>query len=141
MIDYYLKFPDQATMLEALRPLGLTYIAQEPKLDENGNYVYIAKTFQESEVIYDEEGGEPVGREPLFDDQGNPVMGEWQEQVYEDVEKVSQGGHQFACWEVGLLPDSPTDWHLNLRVVDPEFDVSSLEQYAVFPKMARCVWA
>ena len=89
MIDYFLKFPDQATMLEALRPLGMTYTT---------------------------EGDEPV-------------------------EMVSQGGHQYACWEVGLLPDSPTDWHLNLRVVDPEFDVSSLEQYAVSPQHPRCVWA
>ena len=140
MKDYYLRFPDQATMLEALRPLGMTYIAQEPKLDEHGNYVYITKNFQEAEVIYDEEGGEPVGREPLFDDQGNPVMGEWQEKVYEDVEKVSQGGHQYAAHEVGELPDT-TGWHLNLRVVDPEFDVSSLEQYAVSPRNPRCVWA
>jgi hypothetical protein len=86
MNDLYLRFSDQATMLEALRPLGMTYTTDE-------------------------------------------------------VEMVSQGGHQYACWEVGLLPDSPTDWHLNLRVVDPEFDVSSLEQYAVFPRNPRCVFA
>lgn len=85
MIDYFLKFPDQATMLEALRPLGMTYTTDE-------------------------------------------------------VEMVSQGGHQYACWLVGEI-EGADGVHLNLRVVDPEFDVSSLEQYAVSPQHPRCVWA
>ena len=86
MRDYYLKFIDQATMLEALRPLGMTYTTEG------------------------------------------------------DEEMVSQGGHQYAAWELGLIEGSE-DWHLNLRVVDPEFDVTSLEQYAVFPRNPRCVFA
>ena len=85
MNDLYLKFPDQATMLEALRPLGMTYTTDE-------------------------------------------------------VEMVSQGGHQYACHEVGELPEA-TGSHLNLRVVDPEFDVSSLAEFEVYPRNAKCVWA
>jgi hypothetical protein len=88
MTDHYFRFPDQATMLEALRPLGMTYTT---------------------------EGDEPV-------------------------EMVSQGGHQFAAHEVGEI-SGVEGWHLNLRVVDPEFDVTSLEQYAVSPRQPRCVFA
>jgi len=91
MRDYYLKFPDQATMLEALRPLGMTYTV---------------------EATEDTEA----------------------------TEQVSQGGHQYACHEVGEIADVE-GWHLNIRLVDPEFDLSSLEQYRVEPKNPRCVWA
>jgi hypothetical protein len=88
MTDHYLKFPDQATMLSALRPLGMTYMS---------------------------EGDEPV-------------------------EMVSQGGHQYAAHEVGEI-SGVEGWHLNLRVVDPEFDVSALDEYAVQPRNPKCVWA
>lgn len=91
MTDYYLKFIDQATMLEALRPLGITYTVDAT---------------EETEA----------------------------------VEMVSQGGHQYAAWEVGEIT-GVEGWHLNLRVVDTEFDVTSLEQYAVTPRNPRCVWA
>ena len=86
IVDHYFRFPDQATMLSALRQLGMTYTTEEP------------------------------------------------------VEMVSQGGHQFAAHEVGELPEA-TGYHLNLRVVDPEFDVSSLAEFEVFPRNLRCVWA
>ena len=88
MIDKYYKFPDQATMLSALRPLGMTYTT---------------------------EGDEPV-------------------------EMVSQGGHQYATWTVGEI-EGVEGFHLNVRVVDPEFDVSSLAEFEVFPRNLRCVWA
>jgi hypothetical protein len=91
MRDYYLRFPDQATMLEALRPLGMTYT---------------------TEATEDTEA----------------------------TEQISQGGHQYAAHEVGEI-DGVEGWHYNLRVVNPEFDVSSLEQYAVTPANPRCVWA
>ena len=83
--DHHFRFPDQATMLEVLRQIGMTY-------------------------------------------------------TVEDTEQISQGGHQYAAWEVGEI-EGAEGWHYNLRVVDPEFDVSSLEQYAVNPKHPRCVWA
>lgn len=54
--------------------------------------------------------------------------------------QVSQGGHQYAAWEVGEIPGY-TGWHLNLRVVDESFDVSSLEPFRVIPSAPRCVWA
>ena len=53
---------------------------------------------------------------------------------------VSQGGHKYAAWEVGTI-EGKDGWHLNVRVVDPEMDVSVLEQYAVYPKNPVCVWA
>jgi hypothetical protein len=58
----------------------------------------------------------------------------------EPVEMVSQGGHQYAAHEVGLI-DGVEGWHLNLRVVDPEFDVSSLAEFEVYPTNPRCIWA
>ena len=58
----------------------------------------------------------------------------------EGEQQVIQGGHQYACWEVGEIA-GVEGWHLNVRVVDPEFDVSSLEEYRVEPKNPRCVWA
>ena len=91
MTDYYLKFIDQAAMLEALRPLGMTYTTEAT---------------EEAEA----------------------------------TEQISQGGHQFAAHELGEI-SGVEGWHYNLRVVDPEFDVSSLEQYAVFPRNPRCVFA
>jgi hypothetical protein len=86
MIDIYIKFPDQPTALEALRPLGMTYTTEE------------------------------------------------------ETEQISQGGHQYAMWEVGIL-DGIDAFHVNLRLIDQELDVSSLEPYAVTPRNPRCVWA
>ena len=88
MTDYFYKFPDQVTMLSALRPLGMTYMT---------------------------EGDEPV-------------------------EMVSQGGHQYATWTVGEI-EGVEGFHLNVRVVDPEFDVSSLAEFEVIPTNPRCIWA
>lgn len=100
--DLYLKFPDPAAMLEALRPLGMTYFAPpEPQIDP--------ETYPET--------GHPEGEE-----------------------RVIQGSHQFALWEVGEIPGTD-GWHVNLRVIDPEFDVTSLEPFAVLPTSPLCVWA
>lgn len=53
---------------------------------------------------------------------------------------LSQGGHQFALWEVGSI-EGKDGWHVNLRVIDSELDVSALEAYKVSPKFPICVWA
>ena len=58
----------------------------------------------------------------------------------EGEERASQGSHQFALWEVGEIPGTD-GWHVNLRVIDPEFDVTSLEPFVVHPTSPRCVWA
>lgn len=58
----------------------------------------------------------------------------------EGVSHVSQGGHQYTAWVVGEI-SGVEGWHLNLRVIDPEFDVSALEPYAVQPQNPVCVWA
>jgi hypothetical protein len=55
-------------------------------------------------------------------------------------DQLSQGSHQFALHEVGEIPGLE-GWHINLRVIDPALDVSSLEPFAVFPTSPRCVWA
>lgn len=56
------------------------------------------------------------------------------------IERVSQGSHQYALWEVGEIPGKD-GWHVNLRVIDPNFDVSSLESYRVYPQQPVCIWA
>jgi hypothetical protein len=53
---------------------------------------------------------------------------------------LSQGGHDYALWEVGIL-DETDSWHINLRVINPELDVSALEPYMVTPRNPKCVWA
>jgi hypothetical protein len=89
--DHFLKFPTESAMLDALRPLGMTYT--EPT----------------------EDGADLV-------------------------EHASQGSHQFALHEVGEIPGLD-GWHVNLRVIDPELDVSSLEPFAVHPRNPVNVWA
>lgn len=84
--DYFYKFTDEQTMLDALRPLGMTYT----------------------------------------DDEGNTHL--------------SQGGHDWALWPVGEI-NGVNGFHINLRVINPELDVSALEPYMVSPKNPRCVWA
>jgi hypothetical protein len=56
------------------------------------------------------------------------------------VEHASQGSHQFALWVVGLI-EGVEGFHVNLRVVDPDFDVSSLAEYEVSPRNPVCIWA
>lgn len=53
---------------------------------------------------------------------------------------LSQGGHQYALWEVGQIPNKD-GWHVNLRVVDPTLDLSSVEPFRVYPDHPFCVWA
>ena len=58
----------------------------------------------------------------------------------EGQQHVSQGGHKYAAWEVGAI-EGKEGWHLNVRVVNPEMDVSALEPYMVTPQHPVCVWA
>ena len=58
----------------------------------------------------------------------------------EGVVKVSQGGHQYALWEVGEILGY-TGWHVNIRQIDMEMDLSSLDPYRVYPPYPVCVWA
>lgn len=58
----------------------------------------------------------------------------------EGTERASQGSHQFALWVLGEIPGIE-GWHVNLRVVDPEFDVSSLEVFCIHPQQPVCIWA
>jgi hypothetical protein len=141
--DLYLKFPDQPTALEVLRPLGMTYVADVYARDENGEYIYNTLTFQDVEYIYDEddeENDDPIETRLLFDENGEPIMGESKTHVMVKEEKISQGSHQFALWEVGEII-GVDGWHINLRIIDVNFDVSGLEAYAVEPKHPVCVWA
>lgn len=56
------------------------------------------------------------------------------------VEQISQGNHQFALWQVGVI-EGYEGWHINLRVIDESFDVSALNQYIVHPTNPKCIWA
>ena len=58
----------------------------------------------------------------------------------EGVVKVSQGGHQYALWEVGEILGY-TGWHVNIRQIDMEMDLSTLEPFRVYPPYPVCVWA
>jgi hypothetical protein len=58
----------------------------------------------------------------------------------EPTEQISQGGHQWALWEVGIL-DGIDAFHVNLRLIDQSIDISSLEPYTVIPKNPRVIWA
>lgn len=50
------------------------------------------------------------------------------------------GNHQYAAWEVGEIL-GVEGWHLNIRLVDEELDLSTLELYAVQPVNPLCRWA
>jgi hypothetical protein len=43
--------------------------------------------------------------------------------------------------DIFLVEKPGNMFNLNLRVVDPEFDVSSLAEFEIMPKAPRCVWA
>jgi hypothetical protein len=86
MTDNYYKFLDEQAMLDALRPLGMTYT----------------------------------------DDEGNT--------------QVSQGSHQYAAWVVGTIANYE-GYHLNVRQIDPDFDLSSLDMNEVHPADPRVIWA
>jgi hypothetical protein len=57
----------------------------------------------------------------------------------DDGTHFSQGGHQFALWEVGEI-NGVDGWHVNLRIIDDTLDVSALEPYTVYPNNPVCVW-
>lgn len=48
--------------------------------------------------------------------------------------------HQYALCDVGEIPGKE-GYHINLRILDPNFDTSSLIPYQVFPTNPVCVWA
>lgn len=56
------------------------------------------------------------------------------------TEHLVSGSHDYAAWEVGEIQGTE-GWHLNLRMINPSFDVSALEAYKVFPRQPRVVWA
>ena len=58
----------------------------------------------------------------------------------EGIVQVSQGGHQYALWEVGTI-EGRDGWHLNVRQIDMELDLSALEPFRVYPPYPVCVWA
>lgn len=58
----------------------------------------------------------------------------------EPIEYVSTASLQYSLWEVGEITGSD-GWHVNLRIIDTEFDVSFLEPYRAFPSTPYCTWA
>lgn len=53
---------------------------------------------------------------------------------------VSQGGHQYATWYIGEI-EGVDGVYLNLRLIDMEMDVSSLDPYIVTPANPKYTWA
>lgn len=63
--------------------------------------------------------------------------------TYQDDEQntiVQTGSHEYALWEVGEIPGR-SGYHVNMRIIDPDFDVTLLEPYQVYPSQPVCVWA
>ena len=62
--------------------------------------------------------------------------------TYTDDEGIhaSQGNSQYAAWVVGEL-NGYEGYHYNLRLVDLNFDVTSLEPYLVHPQEPKVIWA
>lgn len=63
--------------------------------------------------------------------------------TYQDEEhntRVSTGGHEYALWELGHIPNK-TGYHVNMRVIDANWDTTPLEPYQVFPQNPVCTWA
>lgn len=46
----------------------------------------------------------------------------------------------WALHEVGEIPGKE-GWHINLRIINQELDLSYLDEYKVEPKNPFCVWA
>jgi hypothetical protein len=61
--------------------------------------------------------------------------------TYTDDEGIqaSQGNQQYAAWVVGEIAGYE-GYHYNLRLVDLNFDVTSLEPYLVHPQNPKVVW-
>lgn len=57
-----------------------------------------------------------------------------------NVPFLNEGTHQYAAFQVGEIPGYD-GWHLNIRQIDPDFDLSSLVNNQVFPPHPVCVWA
>lgn len=58
----------------------------------------------------------------------------------EGNEQSCKGNHQYVLWEVGEIYGID-GWHVNIRVIDPNMELSTLEPYRVFPRKPVCVWA
>lgn len=58
----------------------------------------------------------------------------------EGLPVVSEGSHQYALWQVGEIAGLE-GWHVNIRQIDMEMDLSSLDKYQVYPQQPVCVWA
>jgi hypothetical protein len=58
----------------------------------------------------------------------------------DDGVHLSQGGHQWAIWVVAEI-EGVSGFHVNLRLIDQELDVSTLEPYVVTPRNPRVIWA
>lgn len=63
--------------------------------------------------------------------------------IYVDQDTISSiipNTHQYAAWVIGEMLGYD-GYHLNLRVIDDSFDVSSLTEYEVHPQQPKVVWA
>ena len=56
------------------------------------------------------------------------------------VPQLIEGNHQYAAWQVGEIAGYD-GWHLNVRQIDPEFDLSTIQDYRVYPSSPSCIWA
>lgn len=57
-----------------------------------------------------------------------------------DDDMITTSSHDYALCEVGEIPGRD-GWHINLRVVNPAFDVSALQLFCVQPREPFRIWA
>lgn len=50
-----------------------------------------------------------------------------------------EGNHMWAAWNIGIL-NGYDGWHLNVRQIDPDFDLLSLDSYQVYPSEPKVIW-
>jgi hypothetical protein len=46
----------------------------------------------------------------------------------------------YASWVLGEIVGY-SGWHLNIRQIDPNFDLSAIDPYQVYPQDPVCKWA
>lgn len=138
MKDLFFKFPNQQTMVAELSKLGMNHTEEVQQTDELSRLVYTIEQKPAYNWDYHEDG--TPNFQPKLDEFGNPIMEEVQIPVMETVERANLGGHQYAAWVVGEI-SGIDGYHLNVRLIDENFDLSSLQPYLVIPKNPICTWA
>lgn len=53
---------------------------------------------------------------------------------------ITQANHDYSVYEVGDIPGK-SGWHVNMRILNLDWDYSVVVPYQVHPMQPYCVWA